>query len=91
MKSALQLSSIGSRFGLAVGVLLLGLVVVTATGVIGLQQVESRITELVSVGNVKSDAASRMRLASVARRATLHPDEVTSVDDGDRPGQGQLV
>jgi|JI10StandDraft_1071094.scaffolds.fasta_scaffold161091_2 methyl-accepting chemotaxis protein len=78
MKSALQLSSIGSRFGLAVGVLLLGLVVVTATGVIGLQQVESRITELVSVGNVKSDAASRMRLAIVARVDAVRNIALTS-------------
>ena len=78
MKPDFQLSSIGSRFGLAVGVLLLGLVVVIATGVIGLQHVESRITELVSVGNVKSDAASRMRLAIVARVDAVRNIALTS-------------
>jgi hypothetical protein len=44
-----------------------GLVAVTASGVLGLQQLEQHITSLVSVGNVKSDATSRMRLAIVSR------------------------
>jgi methyl-accepting chemotaxis protein len=67
MSDRLNLSSIGARIGLAVGVMLIGLLAVIAAGVLGLQRVEQRITELVSVGTVKSDAASRMRLAIVSR------------------------
>lgn len=67
MTSRLELSSIGARIGLAVGAMLLGLLAVIAAGVFGLQRVEQRITELVSVGTVKSDAASQMRLAIVSR------------------------
>jgi methyl-accepting chemotaxis protein len=63
----LNLNSIGARIGAAVGAVLLGLVVVIATGVLGLQQLERHIAELVNVGTVKSDAASQMRLAIVAR------------------------
>ena len=59
--------SIGARVGLAVGVVLLGLAAVTGAGVLGLGRVEQRITELVTVGTVKSDAASAMRLAIVTR------------------------
>ena len=67
MKPSVKTSSIGTRIGLAVGALMFGLVAVTASGVLGLQQLEQHITTLVSVGTVKSDATSRMRLAIVSR------------------------
>ena len=67
MSDRLNLSSIGARIALTVGVMLVGLLAVIAAGVIGLQRVEQRITELVSTGTVKSDAASQMRLAIVSR------------------------
>ena len=63
----LNFDSIGARIGAAVGVVLLGLVAVIAIGVLGLQQLERQMTQLVSVDTVKSDAASRMRLAIVSR------------------------
>ena len=63
----LNVNSVGGRIGAAVGSVLLGLVVVIGTGILGLRQIESHITELVNVGTVKSDAASQMRLAIVAR------------------------
>jgi len=63
----LNLESIGARIGAAVGAVLLGLLVVIATGVLGLQQLERHIAQLVNVGTVKSDAASHMRLAIVSR------------------------
>jgi methyl-accepting chemotaxis protein len=63
----LNLNSIGARIGAAVGAVLLGLLVVIATGVLGLRQLEHHIAALVNVGTVKSDAASQMRLAIVSR------------------------
>jgi len=63
----LNLNSIGARIGAAVGAVLLGLLAVIATGVVGLQQLERHIAQLVNVGTVKSDAASQMRLAIVSR------------------------
>ena len=67
MAQRLSFSSIGARIGLAVGVVLLGLLCVIGAGVLGLQRVERNITELVNVGTVKSDVASQMRLAIVSR------------------------
>ena len=63
----LNLDSIGARIAAAMGAVLLGLVAVIAIGVLGLQQLERQMTQLVSVDTVKSDAASRMRLAIVSR------------------------
>ncbi len=60
-------SSIGARIGLAVGVVLLGLLCVIGAGVLGLQRVERHTTELVTVGTVKSDLASQLRLTIVSR------------------------
>ena len=67
MKRYLNLSSIGARVGIAVGVVVLGLVLVVATGVLGLGAVERKLTRLVTVDNVKSDSASAMRVAIVSR------------------------
>jgi methyl-accepting chemotaxis protein len=67
MSTRLRLSSIGVQIGLAVGVVLLGMLCVIGTGVFGLRQVERHMTELVTVSTVKSDAASQMRLAIVER------------------------
>ena len=63
----MNFNSIGARIAVAVGAVLAGLLVVIATGVLGLQQLERHIAELVNVGTVKSDAASQMRLAIVSR------------------------
>ena len=52
MTTRLSLSSIGARIGLAVGVVLLGLLCVIGAGVLGLQRMERSITDLVSVGTV---------------------------------------
>ncbi|HQN11962.1 MAG TPA: methyl-accepting chemotaxis protein [Quisquiliibacterium sp.] len=67
MKRSLNLSSIGARVGVAVGAVMLGLVLVVASGVLGLGAVERKLTRLVTVENVKSDSASAMRLAIVSR------------------------
>ncbi len=67
MKRYLNLSSIVARVGIAVGVVVLGLVLVVATGVLGLGAVERKLTRLVTVDNVKSDSASAMRVAIVSR------------------------
>ena len=71
MSSRFNSSSIGVRIGLAVGVVLVGLLGVIGTGVFGLSRVERNITELVNVDTVKSDAASRMRLLIVSRVDTV--------------------
>jgi methyl-accepting chemotaxis protein len=71
MNSRLSFSSIGAQIGLAVGVVLLGLLCVIGAGVLGLGQVEKNISELVNVGTVKSDIASQMRLAIVSRVDTV--------------------
>ena len=63
----LKLDSIGARIGAAVGVLLLGLVAVIATGLLGLVQLERHIDQLVHIDTVKGEAAARMRLAIVSR------------------------
>jgi methyl-accepting chemotaxis protein len=63
MTSRFHLDSIGARIALAVGVALLGLLVVLASGVFGLQRLERHIESLVRVDTAKSDAASGMRLA----------------------------
>ncbi len=63
----LNFQSIGARLAAAVGAVLLGLVAVIGTGVLGLNSMERHMAQLVNVGTVKSDAASRMRLAIVAR------------------------
>jgi methyl-accepting chemotaxis protein len=63
----LSFDAVGTRIGLAVGAVLIGLLIVIGTGVFGLHQLERHITELVNVNTVKSDAASQMRLAIVSR------------------------
>ena len=72
------MSSIGARIALAIGAVLAGLLGVIGTGVYGLQQVERNIAELVTVGNVKSDAASQMRLAIVSRVDAVRNVALTS-------------
>jgi methyl-accepting chemotaxis protein len=67
MATRFSFSSIGARIGLAVGAVLLGLLCVIAAGVLGLQRVERNITELVTVGTVKSDLASQLQLVIVSR------------------------
>ena len=72
------MSSIGARIALAIGAVLAGLLGVIGAGVFGLQQVERNIAELVTVGNVKSDAASQMRLAIVSRVDAVRNVALTS-------------
>jgi methyl-accepting chemotaxis protein len=67
MSHRFKLDSVAAHIGLAVGALLLGLLAVIGTGVFGLHELERHITALVNVDTVKSDAASQMRLAIVAR------------------------
>jgi methyl-accepting chemotaxis protein len=67
MRVSLFLHSIGGRIGLAVGVALVGLVLVIGTGFHGLGQLKGNIAKLVNDDTAKSDAASRMRLAIVER------------------------
>ena len=74
----LGLSSIGARIAATLGAVLLGLLAVIAAGVLGLQQVEQQITQLVTVGNAKSDAASHMRLAIVTRVDAVRNIALTS-------------
>ena len=50
---------------------LLGLLCVIGAGVLGLQRVERNITELVTVGTVKSDLASKLQLVIVSRVDTV--------------------
>jgi methyl-accepting chemotaxis protein len=67
MRSRTRLSSIGVQIGLAVGVVLLGMVCVIAAGLFGLGRIERHMTELVNVGMLKSEAAAEMELAIVSR------------------------
>jgi methyl-accepting chemotaxis protein len=67
----LGLSSIGAQIGLAVGVVLVGLLAVIGAGVFGLQHVGRNITELVEVSTVKSDLSSQLRLDIVRRVDTV--------------------
>jgi methyl-accepting chemotaxis protein len=55
------------QIGLAVGVVLIGLLCVIAAGVFGLSRIERHMAELVNVGMIKSEAAARMELAIVSR------------------------
>ena len=73
-----KLSSIGAQIGLVVGAVLLGLLCVVGAGVLGLRQVEGNIAALVNVDTVKSDAASRMRLAIVSRVDAVRNVALTS-------------
>ena len=90
MKSPAKNSSIGARIGLAVGALMFGLVAVTASGVLGLQQLEQHITSLVSVGTVKSDATSRMRLAIVSRVDAVRNIALTTDINAMQPDQARI-
>ena len=78
MSDRLSLHSIGARIGLAVGVALLGLMLVIATGVYGLGQLKGHIATLVNVDTVKSDTASQMRLAIVSRVNAVRNIALTS-------------
>ena len=78
MRSLLNFNSIGARIGMAVGAVLVGLLAVIATGVFGLAQLERHIAQLVNVDTVKSDAASQMRLAIVARVDAVRNIALTS-------------
>jgi hypothetical protein len=71
------MASIGARIALAIAAVLAGLLGVIGA-VFGLQQVERNIAELVTVGNVKSDAASQMRLAIVSRVDAVRNVALTS-------------
>ena len=71
MKARFGFSSIGAQIGLAVGVVLVGLLAVIGAGVFGLHKVESNITELVNVSTVKSDLSSRLQLDIVRRVDTV--------------------
>ncbi|MEY8689088.1 MAG: methyl-accepting chemotaxis protein [Leptothrix sp. (in: b-proteobacteria)] len=78
MSTRPRLSSIGVQIGLAVGVVLLGMLGVIGAGVFGLRQVEHNLSELVTVSTVKSDAASQMRLAIVARTDAMRNIALTT-------------
>jgi methyl-accepting chemotaxis protein len=71
MKPRFGFSSIGAQIGLAVGVVLVGLLAVIGAGVFGLHKVERNITELVNVSTVKSDLSSRLQLDIVRRVDTV--------------------
>ena len=75
MNARFGLSSIGAKIGLAVGVVLIGLLAVIGAGVFGLHKVEGNITELVNVSTVAvgqwEAGRSRPRAESKARIAAL--------------------
>jgi methyl-accepting chemotaxis protein len=71
MNARFGLSSIGAKIGLAVGVVLIGLLAVIGAGVFGLHKVEGNITELVNVSTVKSDLSSQLQLDIVRRVDTV--------------------
>ena len=71
MSQGSRLTSIGARLGLAVGTVALGLVAVTATGVIGLRGFEQRLEETAVTSTAKSDLAKALQLAIVLRVDTV--------------------
>ena len=71
MTSHFSFASIGAQIAASVGVVLVGLLVVIAVGIMGLHEVERNISELVNVGTVKSDTASQMHLSVVERVDTV--------------------
>jgi methyl-accepting chemotaxis protein len=60
-------SSIGTRVGMTIAIVLLGLLITLGAGIYSLRLLEKEISELVNISTVKSDAATKMQWAILAR------------------------